>query len=242
MRSAVRARRKGFYGIDAPYLLPFFGFFILVNVIEGWHSGSVWPYLAAAFLVACAGFGLYASLRGKLVVWAELLDGLGLRGDEQILDLGCGRGAVLLMAAQCVPNGRAVGVDIWRKQDQSGNAAEATRRNAIAEGVTDRIELHTADMTALPFADDSFDVVVSSLAIHNIKGNAGRDRAIDEAIRVLRTGGRLLIVDIFATRHYIAHLTARGMANVSRRGLGMRLWWGGPWVSTHVVAATKPAQ
>ncbi len=221
--------------------MPFFGFFILVNILEGWHSGSVWPYLAAVFLAACAGFGLYASLRGKFVVWAELLDGLGLRGDEQILDLGCGRGAVLLMAAQCVPDGRAVGVDIWRKQDQSGNAAEATRRNAIAEGVADRIELHTADMTALPFADDTFDVVVSSLAIHNIKRNAGRDRAIDEAIRVLRPGGRLLIVDIFATRRYHRRLIERGMNNVTRRGLGIRLWWGGPWVSTHLVTASIPS-
>jgi ubiquinone/menaquinone biosynthesis C-methylase UbiE len=238
----VHARRKGFYGIDAPYLLPILGIFVLVNVLEGWHSGTVWPYLAAAFLAACAGFGLYASLRGKFVVWAELLDGLRLRGNERILDLGCGRGAVLLMAAQLVPAGRAVGVDIWRKQDQSGNAAEATRQNAVAEGVADRIELRTANMTALPFADDSFDVVVSSIAIHNIKGDGGRDRAIDEAIRVLRPGGRLIIVDIFATRRYFVRLSERGMANVTRRGLGMRLWWGGPWVPTHLVTATKRAR
>jgi arsenite methyltransferase len=238
----VRARRKGFYGFDAPYLLPVLGVFILINVIEGWHSGSVWPFLAAVFLTACAGFGLYVSLRGKFVVWAELLDGLELRGDEQILDLGCGRGAVLLMAAEHVPAGRAVGVDIWRQQDQSGNAAEATRRNAVAEGVADRIELHTADMTALPFADDSFDVVVSSLAIHNIKGESGRDKAIDEAIRVLRPGGRLLIVDIFATRRYLARLNQRGMASATRRGLGMRLWWAGPWVSIQLVTGTKPAR
>jgi arsenite methyltransferase len=236
----VRARRKGSYGIDAPYLLPVLGVFILINVLEGWQSGSVWPFLVAVFLTACAGFGLYASLRGKFVVWAELLDGLELRGDEQILDMGCGRGAVLLMAAAHVPAGRAVGVDIWRARDQSGNAAEATRRNAVAEGVADRIELHTADMTALPLADESFDVVVSSLAIHNIKGAVSRDRAIDEAVRVLRPGGRLVIVDIFATRRYFARLTERGMASVTRRGLGMRLWWGGPWVSSHLVMATKP--
>ena len=129
------------------------------------------------------GCGLYTSLRGKFVVWAELLDRLALRGDERVLDLGCGRGAVLLLAAQRLTTGRAVGVDLWRKSDQSGNAAEATRRNAVAEGVADRVELHTADMTALPFADGSFDVVLSSVAVHNIKGRAGRDRAIGEAVR-----------------------------------------------------------
>jgi len=175
-------------------------------------------------------------------VWVELLDGLALRGDEQILDMGCGRGAVLLMAAQHLTTGRAVGVDIWRKQDQSGNAAESTRRNALAEGVPDRIELHTANMTSLPFEDASFDVVVSSLAIHNIKCTADRDRAIDAAVRVLRPGGRLLIVDIFATCRYVVRLTELGMLDVARRGLGMRLWWGGPWVPTHLVTATKPAR
>ena len=240
VRPVVPARRNGSYGIDAPYLLPFFGVLVLINIVEGWHSGSIWPVLAAGFLTACAGFGLYASLRGKFVVWAELLDGLALRGDERILDLGCGRGAVLLMAAQHLTTGRAVGVDIWRKQDQSGNAADSTCRNADAEGVSDRVELHTADMTALPFADGSFDVIVSSLAIHNIKGRSGRDRAIDEAVRVLRPCGRLLIVDIFATRRYRARLTEMGMLKVTRRGLGMRLWWGGPWVPTHLVTAAKP--
>jgi cyclopropane fatty-acyl-phospholipid synthase-like methyltransferase len=236
----VRAGRKGSYGIDAPYLLPVLGVFVAFNVFEGWRSGSAWPFLIALFLSACAGFGLYASLRGKFVVWAELLDGLELGGDEQILDLGCGRGAVLLMAAQHLPAGRAVGVDIWRKQDQSGNAAETTRRNAIAEGVADRIELHTADMTALPLADGRYDVVVSSLAIHNIKGEARRDQAIDEVIRVLRPGGRLVIVDIFGTRRYAARLNERRLENVNRRDLGMRLWWGGPWVPTHLVTAAKP--
>jgi cyclopropane fatty-acyl-phospholipid synthase-like methyltransferase len=69
-----------------------------------------------------------------------LLDSLDLRGDEHVLDLGCGRGAVLLMAAQRLTIGRAVGVDLWKTSDQSGNAEAATRRNADAEGVADRVD------------------------------------------------------------------------------------------------------
>src|SRR4051794_9176183 len=89
---------------------------------------------ALALILAVDAAYLYTTLRGKFVVWAELLDRLNLRGDERILDLGCGRGAVLLLAAQHLTTGRAVGVDLWRGADQSGNAAVATRRNPVAEG------------------------------------------------------------------------------------------------------------
>jgi arsenite methyltransferase len=51
---------------------------------------------------------------------------------------------------------------------------------------------------ASPFPDESFDVVLSSMAIHNIKGAAERGKAIDEAVRVLKLDGRLMIADIFA--------------------------------------------
>ena len=235
-----RARRKGSYGIDAPYLLPIVGVLIVANVVNGVVTGSVWPFVGAAAILACAGCGLYASRRGKFVVWAELLDQLRLRGDERILDLGCGRGAVLLLAAQHLTTGRAVGLDLWRRGDQSGNAAEATRRNAVAEGVADRVELHTADMTALPFEADGFDVVVSNVAIHNIKGRTRRERAIEEAVRVLRPGGRLMIADIWGAGVYRAHLAKLGMIDVACRGLGWRMWWSGPWLPTRLVTATKP--
>ena len=240
MMARVRPRRYGSYGIDAPYLLPIPALLIVANLIDGVTSGMVWPFVVAGLVTCCTGCGLYASRRGKFAVWAELLDRLALRGDERVLDLGCGRGALLLMAAQHLTTGRAVGVDLWKRWDQSGNGASATRHNADAEGVSDRVELHTADMTALPFGDGCFDVVVSSMAIHNVKGGPSRDRAIEESVRVLRPGGRLLIADIWATSRYRTHLSELGMIDVARRGLGWRMWWSGPWLPTRLVTATKP--
>src|SRR5262245_43814133 len=236
MTDRVTPRRRGSYGIDAPYVSAFLAGLVVPYIVLAIVTGRVVFWLPVPFLLALEAWHLYFTLRGKFVVWAELLDRLRLRGDERILDLGCGRGAVLLMAAQHLTTGRAVGVDVWRTVDQSGNSAEATQRNAVADGVADRVELHTGDVTALPFEDNSFDVVLSSLAIHNISGRAGREKAISEAVRVLRPGGRLVIADIRATRQYQAKLALLGMNDVGHRGLG---WRGGP---TRVVTATKPEQ
>jgi arsenite methyltransferase len=240
MTGPVKIRRRGSYGIDAPHWGAAFVVLIVAELALAILSGNMWPFLPVMLLLAIFGSALYTSLRGKFVVWAELLDRLHLRGDERILDLGCGRGAVLLLAAQHLTTGRAVGLDLWRRADQSGNSAEATRRNAIAEGVADRVEVHTGDMLALPFEDNRFDVVVSSLAIHNIGGRAGREKAVGEAVRVLRPGGRLLVADIWGTRHHQAQLANIGMSDVTRRRLGWRFWWGGPWAATRLVTATKP--
>jgi len=238
----VTPRRRGSYGIDAPYAPAFMAVLAVLELVLAIVTGKPRLLLASAFILAILGAYLHATLRGKFIVWAEILDESKLRGDERILDMGCGRGAVLLMAAQHLTAGRAVGVDLWRGVDQSGNSAEATRNNAVAEGVADRVELHDGDMRALPFEDDSFDRVLSSLAIHNIHGRAGRAKAVSEAVRVLRPGGRLLIADVRSTREYQEELARLGMNDIVRRRAGRQFWRGGPWAMTRLVTATKPAR
>jgi ubiquinone/menaquinone biosynthesis C-methylase UbiE len=96
-------------------------------------------------------------------------------------------------------------------------------------------------MRALPFADGSFDLVVSSLAIHNIRGNADRAKAVSEAWRVLRPGGRIVIADIRATALYERTLATLG-ASTTRRRLGWRFWYGNPIAATSLVTASKPSR
>ena len=238
--------RRGEYGYDAPYALIAFAIGGAVAITAAcavwWNTGRVVtpPLVVALFLWANAGSFLYTTRRGKFVEWERILNELHLRGDERVLDMGCGRGAVLTATAKRLPTGRVFGVDLWITRDQSGNAQEVTLRNAALEGVADRIDVRTGDMRSLPFDDASVDLVVSSMAIHNIPSNADRAKAVTEAWRVLKPEGRLVIADIKATRLYATTLRTVGATDVTRRRLGWRFWWGNPFAATSLVTASKP--
>ena len=225
------------YGVDAPAVpavLAAAGVACGLAAAGRRRRGRIALAAAGTVLLANAGVYLHTTLRGKLRIWERELDRAGLQGSERLLDLGCGRGVVLIAAARRLPTGRAVGADRWTR-DQSGNSPDVTLANAAAAGVTDRVEVHTADMTALPFPDGSFDVVTSALAIHNIPTSGGRYRAVDEAMRVLRPGGQLLIADPWPmARKYAGHL---GQGTL--RPLGPGYWYGGPWLGITLLHAVK---
>jgi SAM-dependent methyltransferase len=233
MAPLVRPR----YGVDAPAVPAVNGAAGVACWLAAarWRRGRIRTATAGTVLLSFTGVYLHTTLRGKLRVWERELDRAGLKGNEQLLDLGCGRGAVLIQAARRLPAGRAVGVDMWSRKDQSGNSPEATLANAAESGVADRVEVHTADMTVLPFPDGSFDVVTSALAIHNIPSPESRYRAVDEAMRVLRPGGQLLVADFWPmARKYATHI---GQGTL--RGLGPGYWYGGPWFAVTLLHAVK---
>jgi arsenite methyltransferase len=243
----VSTAQQADYGFDSPYVPISLGGSGLVLVAAGVVLAfAVGPFalalVAAGLFLVLSGISfVYTTRRGKLAVWTDLLAALPFAGHETVLDLGCGRGAVLVRAAKRVPRGRAIGVDIWRRVDQTGNHADATRRNLTTEGVSTRTSLCTGDMRALPVAGGAADAIVSSLAIHNIPDAAGRRQAIEEAYRAVRPGGRLLIADFRATSEHVETLHALGATDVASRSLGWRFWYGGPWAATRLVTATKPA-
>jgi arsenite methyltransferase len=154
----------------------------------------------------------------KLRERERLLDGLRLRGHERVLDVGCGHGLLLIGAAKRLPQGRAVGIDLWSQVDQGDNRREATLANAVFEGVADRVEIHNGDMRSLPFANASFDVVMASLSVHNIESSQGRYQAIQEMVRVLKAGGRVALIEIFHVKQIAGYLRQSGMQDVHVSG------------------------
>jgi len=220
------------YGLDAPGVIRVMLLLGIVAIVVGVAAGNpawngpVRDYKRLGYILQWMGEGLLigsalmvlSSRWGKLRARDRLLDQMAIVGTETVVDVGCGHGLMLIGAAKRLPHGRAIGVDLWSQVDQKSNSSAATIANAVAEGVRDRVEVRDGDMRDLPLGDASADVVVSSLAIHNVKGREDRRKAIQEMVRVLRPGGRLGIIDVAHTGEYATDLHDAGMREIKGRG------------------------
>ncbi len=147
--------RRSDYGIDAPGIRRAMLIAGSIGLVTGiappliWNASPIATWISAiGFVVAAYGmlmgsYMTYGSRIGKLRSREKLLDlAATLRpwtGDEIVLDVGCGRGLMLVGAARRLTTGHAVGIDLWREEDQSENSPEALEANARSEGVADRI-------------------------------------------------------------------------------------------------------
>ena len=216
--------------------------FLLARATFGRHAGAA---TGLAHTVQILGFCclivsslMFASSRfGKLHARDRILARLKLRGDEAVLDVGCGHGLLLIAAAKLLPRGQAVGIDLWSQWQQSDNSREATLRNAALEGVAQQVSVHDGDMRKMPFADSSFDATVAHFAIHNVRGREGRREAIREIVRTLNQGGQVVISDIFSVDLYADELRKSGMTHVEISDLS---FWTFPPART--VTGRKPSR
>jgi len=183
------------------------------NVAIGFPIAGMSSWTAAG-LVAGALWMVWGSRIGKLRERDQMLDRIAWRGDEQVLDVGCGRGLLLIGAAKRLTSGVATGVDLWQAEDLSGNRPDVPRKNAALEGVAARVKVETGDMRKLPFPDASFDVVVSRAAIHNLYQAPDRAAAIREIARVMKPGATALLSDIRHHPEYARAFRASGVAEV----------------------------
>ena len=106
---------------------------------------------------------------------------------EKVLDIGCGTGTLAIAAKRHVgERGMACGVD----------ASPQMLARAIKKGHKAglNIDFRNAAVEALPFPDSQFDVVMSTLMLHHLPAKL-REECVREVRRVLKPGGRLLIID-----------------------------------------------
>jgi SAM-dependent methyltransferase len=192
-------------------------------------------YSAMAFGVPGVLMLVYAKV-GKFRHRDRMLAKVNWSGAEAVLDVGAGRGLLLIGAAKRLTTGHAIGIDIWNAEDLSGNGPEALLNNIALEGVESKATVKSEDARAMSFPDGAFDVVVSNLCLHNIYERAERAKACGEIARVLKPGGEAVVSDYKHMGEY--------QAEFAKAGLRVEMYpldWTGTFPPLRILVARRPA-
>ncbi|MEU4225621.1 class I SAM-dependent methyltransferase [Nonomuraea sp. NPDC026600] len=159
-------------------------------------------------------FGSIAFLGGRRAAFTRVAAAARPRAGDRVLDVGCGTGYLSrILAPVVMPGGHVTGLDPSTAMiEYATRHAPANCAYVVGEG---------QDM---PFPDGSFDLVISSLAVHHIPAGA-RPEALRQMFRVLRPGGRLLIAEFRPpanrlARHLVGALSGPAMRHDPRDLLG----------------------
>ena len=186
--------------------------------------GAVFPTVFGYLLIVLAALSGVLALLLRVITSPgrrqrardQMLNTISWRGDERVLDVGCGNGFLLIDVAKRLTTGTATGIDLWKAEagEQSGTVAW---RNAGLEGVADRVEIQDADARQMPFASNTFDVIVSSLMLHHAGGGSDRHQVLLEMRRVLKPGGTIVLHDMLPLiADATNYLRTEGMPRVTR--------------------------
>jgi ubiquinone/menaquinone biosynthesis C-methylase UbiE len=151
------------------------------RLLKTFHpEGIPWP--GTVFYNAISGTSVFQ--RHYELVAKDILE---YCSEGSILDIGTGPGWLLIQIHQQSPKFRVVGVDA------SPSMVAKARKNISDAGLSDVVEIKEAEASHIPFADDSFDMIVSTGSIHHWKDPTA---CLNEVYRVLKRGGHALIYDL----------------------------------------------
>lgn len=210
------------YGIDAPKVIRNL---LMIGVMLILAAFAAAPLLSRSWLLMLDGAFLYTGFfcvaEGLLMIWYSKFGKLKQRdrmlklhsftGEEKVLDIGTGRGLLMIGAAKHLTSGSAIGIDIWNNEDLSGNNAARTLQNARLEGVKDKVEVLNENIVLTTFASNSFDLILSNLCLHNIYESRSRRAACEEIYRLLKPGATAIIADFRHTAMYKSIFEELGM-------------------------------
>jgi ubiquinone/menaquinone biosynthesis C-methylase UbiE len=134
------------------------------------------------FVVKLLTLGRENTLRRQMIQQAAITRG------ETVLDVGCGTGTLTLLAkTETGDRGQVYGMDA------SLEMIAVAQQKAVQQ--KQEVDFQTGVIEALPFSDGTFDVVLSSLMFHHLPPDL-KQRGLAEIYRVLKPGGRLIVVDM----------------------------------------------
>lgn len=214
------------------------GIIALVAIISGlfaaFSSHEYWNLIWVALIIIWLGIFFHTISSGHRNILTDLIKRLAIPTTAQVLSFSAGRIEDLTMLAhQLEAPGKVTGVAKWQQSLPAFNQQIATAH------LVDRVKLVDAGMMNLPFANQLFDYVIVDAALHNVTPAIQRGRALQEATRVLKATGTLVIIDTKYMDEYQQVLANVGFDNVQVVKTGFNGWWGGPWITTKVLIAKR---
>ncbi|MBB1085921.1 class I SAM-dependent methyltransferase [Limosilactobacillus fastidiosus] len=173
--------------------------------------------------------------RGRRLIWRRVLGQLNVPEDSQVAILGLNYAGLFIEIAKMLKAlGKVTGINIGnesvKKQEE-----ERIKENRVA----DRTKIVDGSLANLPLESRRYDYVLSAFTFHSVTPAINRGRAIQEAVRVMKPEGILVIVDFGDLQQYRQLLNNLGFQNVRIIPTGMDGWWGGPWLKTSVLVAKR---
>jgi ubiquinone/menaquinone biosynthesis C-methylase UbiE len=138
-------------------------------------------------------------------MWKQVAENEGVKGNEYLLDAGCGTGSVAISWAKILNKGKVVGIDIYG--GMSGNSPAQAYRNAELEGVINRVEFKYGNILEIPYPDNTFDIVTAGSVLHELHEEGDKIKALKEIKRVLKPGGKFITIELLRdARMFLAML------------------------------------
>lgn len=183
-------------------------FFILLVLSVLFLKIQVISIILAIIFVVSLAFTIYMKIcrnlldfeKGGLMgkIHQDVVKHLEWDGEGELLDIGCGSGALSICCAKRFSNSKVTGIDYWGTEWSF--AKEQCENNAMLEGVSSRTNFVKGDAANLDFESESFDAAISNFVFHEVRSAKDKRDVVREALRILKKGGSFCFQDLFSQK------------------------------------------